>query len=190
MRLCRRHQLEQNCQYLVVLYDGFIKLKVSLCQLLLLYMLSLLMSSLRRIFCVNKGTTKQSFRTCERQPQIRDYMKSPGSRLRPASSGIAVSQRKVRQISDPVQQILIQLHKIIFITQLLQGSPELIEPNFFAADWHLLLLSSGGNTLLPDDRKGIVGTYDVAEGMTYEHLQTLIEEVLEESGYYNFSSNR
>lgn len=34
-----------------------------------------------------------------------------------ALAGIAVSQRKVRQISDPVQQILIQLHKIIFITQ-------------------------------------------------------------------------
>ncbi|KAJ6666476.1 hypothetical protein lerEdw1_020199 [Lerista edwardsae] len=35
-----------------------------------------------------------------------------------ASAGIAVSQRKVRQISDPIQQILIQLHKIIYITQL------------------------------------------------------------------------
>lgn len=34
-----------------------------------------------------------------------------------ASAGIAVSQRKVRQISDPIQQILIQLHKIIYITQ-------------------------------------------------------------------------
>ncbi|XP_074006435.1 serine/threonine-protein kinase Nek10 isoform X1 [Numenius arquata] len=144
-----------------------------------------------------------------------------------ASAGIAVSQRKVRQISDPVQQILIQLHKIIFITQLppplqcnlkrriierfkkslfsqqsnpcnlksemkklLQGSPELIEPNFFTADWHVVLLSSGGNMLLPDDRKGIVGNSDIAEGMTYEQLQTLIEEVLEESGYYNLSSNR
>ncbi|XP_037238952.1 serine/threonine-protein kinase Nek10 isoform X4 [Falco rusticolus] len=141
-----------------------------------------------------------------------------------ASAGIAVSQRKVRQISDPVQQILIQLHKIIFITQLppalqcnlkrriierfkkslfgqqsnpcnlksemkklLQGSPELIEPTFFTADWPLL--SSGGNMLLPDDRKGIVGTSDIAEGMTYEQLQTLIEDVLEESGYYNFLSN-
>ncbi|XP_040445369.1 serine/threonine-protein kinase Nek10 isoform X4 [Falco naumanni] len=142
-----------------------------------------------------------------------------------ASAGIAVSQRKVRQISDPVQQILIQLHKIIFITQLppalqcnlkrriierfkkslfgqqsnpcnlksemkklLQGSPELIEPTFFTADWPLL--SSGGNMLLPDDRKGIVGTSDIAEGMTYEQLQTLIEDVLEESGYYNVLSNR
>ncbi|CAI9580881.1 unnamed protein product, partial [Staurois parvus] len=35
-----------------------------------------------------------------------------------ASAGIAVSQKKVRQISDPIQQILIQLHKIIYITQL------------------------------------------------------------------------
>ncbi|XP_052653706.1 serine/threonine-protein kinase Nek10 isoform X2 [Harpia harpyja] len=173
------------------------------------------------------GIIKRSFSASERQPQVRDYIEGPGSRLRPASAGIAVSQRKVRQISDPVQQILIQLHKIIFITQLppalqcnlkrriierfkkslfsqqsnpcnlksemkklLQGSPEMIEPSFFTADWHVVLLSSGGNMLLPDDRKGIVGTSDIAEGMTYEQLQTLIEEVLEESGYYNFSSNR
>ncbi|XP_010157074.1 PREDICTED: serine/threonine-protein kinase Nek10-like, partial [Eurypyga helias] len=135
-------------------------------------------------------------------------------------------KRKVRQITDPVQQILIQLHKIIFITQLppalqcnlkrriierfkkslfsqqsnpcnlksemkklLQGSPELIELNFFTADWHVVLLSSGGNMLFPDDRKGGVGISDIAEGMTYEQLQTLIEEVLEECGYYNFFSN-
>ncbi|KAM6141398.1 LOW QUALITY PROTEIN: serine/threonine-protein kinase Nek10 [Phoenicopterus ruber ruber] len=173
------------------------------------------------------GTVKRSCSASERQPQIRGYIEGLGSRLRPALAGIAVSQRKVRQISDPVQQILIQLHKIIFITQLppalqcnlkrriierfkkslfsqqsnpcnlksemkklLQGSPELIEPNFFTADWHVVLLSSGGNMLLPDDRKGIVGATDIAEGMTYEQLQTLIEEVLEESGYYNFSSNR
>ncbi|XP_061320967.1 serine/threonine-protein kinase Nek10 isoform X3 [Pezoporus flaviventris] len=171
-----------------------------------------------------KGIMKQSFSASERQPQIRDDTEGRGSRLQPASARIAVSQRKVRQISDPVQQILIQLHKIIFISQLppalqcnlkrriierfkkslfsqqsnpgnlksemkklLQGSPELIEPNFFTADWHMLLPSSGGNELLPDDRRGI-GVSDVAEGMTYEQLQTLIEEVLEESGYYNFSN--
>ncbi|XP_031446103.1 serine/threonine-protein kinase Nek10 isoform X1 [Phasianus colchicus] len=190
------------------------------------------------------GIIQQSLGTSERQPQIRDCTEGLGSRLRPANSnkevkyhkigtsekasaGIAVSQRKVRQISDPVQQILIQLHKIIFITQLppalqcnlkrrvierfkkslfsqqsnpcnlksemkklLQGSPELIDTNFFTADWHMVLLSSSGNMLVPEDRKGTVGTSDIAEGMTYEQLQTLIEEVLEESGYYNFSSNR
>uniref|UniRef100_A0A8C3U3P7 Protein kinase domain-containing protein n=1 Tax=Catharus ustulatus TaxID=91951 RepID=A0A8C3U3P7_CATUS len=106
------------------------------------------------------GIIKQSFSASERQPQI----------------------RKVHQISDPVQQILIQLHKIIFITQLppalrcnlkrriigrfkksLQSaenvwptiyyfSPELTEPNIFTADE--VHLSSGGNMLLPDDREG------------------------------------
>ncbi|KAM4790818.1 LOW QUALITY PROTEIN: serine/threonine-protein kinase Nek10 [Cyanocitta cristata] len=156
----------------------------------------------------------KSFSTFERQPQI-------GSSL----AGIAASQRKVHQISDPVQQILVQLHKIIFLTQLppalqcnlkrriieikkslfsqqsnpcnlkseikklLQGSPELIEPNIFTADWHGIHLSSGGNMLLPDDRKGILGTSGMAEGMTHQQLQT-IEEVLVESGYYSFSSNR
>uniref|UniRef100_A0A8B9QMK1 Protein kinase domain-containing protein n=1 Tax=Apteryx owenii TaxID=8824 RepID=A0A8B9QMK1_APTOW len=152
----------------------------------------------------------------------KDYIGGLGSRLRPASAGIAVSQRKVRQIRDPVQQILIQLHKIIFITQLpptllcnlkrrvierfkkslfsqqsnpcnlksemkklLQGSPELIEPNFSTADCPVLLPSSSRNILVPNDRKG-----KDTQGMTYEQLQTLIEEVLEETGYYNFSSNR
>uniref|UniRef100_A0A8C8S6B7 Serine/threonine-protein kinase Nek10 n=1 Tax=Pelusios castaneus TaxID=367368 RepID=A0A8C8S6B7_9SAUR len=162
----------------------------------------------------------------------RDYFGGLGSRPRPvlssvASAGIAVSQRKVRQISDPIQQILIQLHKIIYITQLppalhcnlkrrvierfkkslfsqqsnpcnlklevkklLQGSPELIEPNFFTADCHLLLHSSGRNILVPDDRTGFPGSFDIEEGVTYEQMQSVIEEVLEESGYYNFTSNR
>ncbi|XP_074981831.1 serine/threonine-protein kinase Nek10 isoform X1 [Caretta caretta] len=195
------------------------------------------------------GIIKRSFSASERQPQTRpgekradrdiargsyksswrgqDHIGCLGSRPRPASAGIAVSQRKVRQISDPIQQILIQLHKIIYITQLppalhchlkrrvierfkkslfsqqsnpcnlklevkklLQGSPELIEPNFFIADCHLLLHSSGGNILAPDDRTGFPGSFDMEEGMTYEQMQSVIEEVLEESGYYNFTSNR
>lgn len=41
-----------------------------------------------------------------------------------------------------------------FFPLLLQGSPELIEPNIFTADWHGVHLSSGGNILLLDDRKG------------------------------------
>ncbi|GAB5576897.1 serine/threonine-protein kinase Nek10 isoform X1 [Prionailurus iriomotensis] len=144
-----------------------------------------------------------------------------------ASAGIAVSQRKVRQISDPIQQILIQLHKIIYITQLppalhhnlkrrvierfkkslfsqqsnpcnlkseikklSQGSPEPIEPNFFTVDYHLLRHSSSGNSLSPDDPTGLCTSFDLEEGITYEQMQTVIEEVLEESGYYNFKSNR
>ncbi|XP_075067368.1 serine/threonine-protein kinase Nek10 [Mixophyes fleayi] len=141
-----------------------------------------------------------------------------------ASAGIAVSQRKVRQISDPIQQILMQLHKIIYIAQLppalhdnlkrrvverykkslfslqsnpcnlkaemqkvSQGSPELIE--FFTADCHGLL-QSYGKTLITDDRTGNASTFEFEGGITYEQLQTMIEDVLEESGYYNLTSNR
>jgi len=175
-------------------------------------------SILKRSFSASGG---------ERQSQTRDFTGGIGSRPRPASAGIAVSQKKVRQISDPIQQILIQLHKIIYITQLppalhhnlkrrvierfkkslfsqqsnpcnlkseikklSQGSPEPIEPNFFTADYHSLRHSSAGNSLSPDDLTGLHTSSDLEEGITYEQMQTVIEEVLEESGYYNFTSNR
>uniref|UniRef100_A0A667WLL8 Protein kinase domain-containing protein n=1 Tax=Myripristis murdjan TaxID=586833 RepID=A0A667WLL8_9TELE len=41
-----------------------------------------------------------------------------GVDVTPVSAGICVSQRKVRQIDDPIQRLLVQMHKIIFITQL------------------------------------------------------------------------
>ncbi|XP_019666357.3 serine/threonine-protein kinase Nek10 isoform X3 [Felis catus] len=158
---------------------------------------------------------------------LRDHGPQMSTFLWQASAGIAVSQRKVRQISDPIQQILIQLHKIIYITQLppalhhnlkrrvierfkkslfsqqsnpcnlkseikklSQGSPEPIEPNFFTVDYHLLRHSSSGNSLSLDDPTGLCTSFDLEEGITYEQMQTVIEEVLEESGYYNFKSNR
>lgn len=34
-----------------------------------------------------------------------------------AAATLSISPRKVRQINDPISQILNQLHKIIFITQ-------------------------------------------------------------------------
>ncbi|XP_021574808.1 serine/threonine-protein kinase Nek10-like, partial [Carlito syrichta] len=157
---------------------------------------------------------------------LKDHGPQMSTFLWQASAGIAVSQRKVRQISDPIQQILIQLHKIIYITQLppalhhnlkrrvierfkkslfsqqsnpcnlkseikklSQGSPEPIEPNFFTTDYHLLRHSSGGNSLSPNDLTGLPTSSDLKEGITYEQMQTVIEEVLEESGYYNFTSN-
>uniref|UniRef100_A0A2K5Z8T7 Serine/threonine-protein kinase Nek10 n=1 Tax=Mandrillus leucophaeus TaxID=9568 RepID=A0A2K5Z8T7_MANLE len=158
---------------------------------------------------------------------LKDHGPQMGTFLWQASAGIAVSQRKVRQISDPIQQILIQLHKIIYITQLppalhhnlkrrvierfkkslfsqqsnpcrlkseikklSQGSPEPIEPNFCTVDYHLLHHSSSGNSLSPNDPTGLPTSFELEEGITYEQMQTVIEEVLEESGYYNFTSNR
>ncbi|XP_060036432.1 serine/threonine-protein kinase Nek10 isoform X3 [Erinaceus europaeus] len=158
---------------------------------------------------------------------LKDHGPQMSTFLWQASAGIAVSQRKVRQISDPIQQILIQLHKIIYITQLppalhhnlrrrvierfkkslfsqqsnpcnlkseikklSQGSPEPIEPNFFTADYHSLRQSCGGNSLSSNDHTGLPTHFDLEEGITYEQMQTVIEEVLEESGYYNFTSHR
>ncbi|XP_029442934.1 serine/threonine-protein kinase Nek10 [Rhinatrema bivittatum] len=168
----------------------------------------------------------------ERQPQTKDISEGCASKSRPAlssvaSAGIAVSPKKVRQISDPIQQILIQLYKIIYITQLppalhdnlkrrvierfkkslfclqsnpcnlksemkklLQGSPEIIETKFFTEDFHFLLHSLRGTTLVPDERTGIPSNFEFEEGLTYEQMQTMIEEVLEESGYYNSTSKR
>uniref|UniRef100_A0A7N8X3M0 Serine/threonine-protein kinase Nek10 n=1 Tax=Mastacembelus armatus TaxID=205130 RepID=A0A7N8X3M0_9TELE len=37
---------------------------------------------------------------------------------RPVSAGICVSQKRLRQIDDPIQRLLVQLHKIIYISQL------------------------------------------------------------------------
>ncbi|XP_058410011.1 serine/threonine-protein kinase Nek10 isoform X7 [Diceros bicornis minor] len=158
---------------------------------------------------------------------LKDHGPQMSTFLWQASAGIAVSQRKVRQISDPIQQILIQLHKIIYITQLppalhhnlkrrvierfkkslfsqqsnpcnlkseikklSQGSPEPIEPNVFTADYHLSRRSSGGYSLSPNDPPGLPTSFDLEEGITYEQMQAVIEEVLEESGYYNFPSHR
>ncbi|XP_051792055.1 LOW QUALITY PROTEIN: serine/threonine-protein kinase Nek10 [Erpetoichthys calabaricus] len=146
---------------------------------------------------------------------------------RPASAGISVSQKKVRQISDPIQMILLQLHKVIYITQLppalhqdfrrraierykkllfcpqsnpyqlkvemkkiLQGSPELIEPIFLNTDYRFLCQSIGGNSVIPEDRTGGCTGVDYQEGVTYEQMQTMIEEVLQANGYYNAMSCR
>ncbi|XP_053323974.1 serine/threonine-protein kinase Nek10 [Spea bombifrons] len=170
------------------------------------------------------GSIKQSVSASGVElPPTRESTGSTCSRPRPASAGIAVSQRKVRQISDPIQQILIQLHKIIFITQLppalqdnmkrriierykkslfslksnpcnlkaeikkvLQGSPEFME--FFTADIHGMLQSSGSKSLIAEDRTGNPNNVEFDEGITFEQMQTIIEDVLEDSGYYTLSS--
>ncbi|XP_043920696.1 serine/threonine-protein kinase Nek10 [Protopterus annectens] len=175
-----------------------------------------------------KRSVSASGRETQRPAGSGDFASGSATRPRPASAGISVSQRKLRQISDPIQQILIQLHKIIYITQLppalhhnmkrrvierfkkslfspqsnhcnlkveikklLQGSTELIETNVSTVDCQFLHHSTGGNTVFFDEiRAGISNTSGYEEGVTYEHLQTMIEDVLEDSGYYNAVFNR
>ncbi|KAM9724275.1 serine/threonine-protein kinase Nek10 [Menidia menidia] len=132
---------------------------------------------------------------------------------RPVSSGICVSQKRLRQIDDPVQRLLVQLHKIISITQLppaphhsikrglverfkkslfqlgsnpynlkaelgklLQASPELVA----SSDWWSLVhrLPAGPH---PADRSA---DGSLKDGVTYQQMQGIIEELLEENGYY------
>ncbi|EGV92265.1 Serine/threonine-protein kinase Nek10 [Cricetulus griseus] len=90
-----------------------------------------------------------------------------------ASAGIAVSQRKVRQISDPIQQILIQLHKVIYITQL----PPALHHDL-------------KRRVIERFKKSLFSQQSNPCNLKSEIKKTVIEEVLEESGYYNFATNR
>uniref|UniRef100_A0A3Q1HFY5 Serine/threonine-protein kinase Nek10 n=1 Tax=Anabas testudineus TaxID=64144 RepID=A0A3Q1HFY5_ANATE len=47
-----------------------------------------------------------------------EYQRLSQVSLFAVSAGICVSQKKLRQIDDPIQRLLVQLHKIIYITQL------------------------------------------------------------------------
>ncbi|KAM3614620.1 uncharacterized protein V6R79_017006 [Siganus canaliculatus] len=136
---------------------------------------------------------------------------------RPPSAGICVSQKKLRQIDDPVQRLLLQLHKMIYITQLppaphrgakrrlverfkkslfhcgsdpyglkvalsrlLQASPELMELGSAGSDWFPLVPHAADST----------GEDDLKDGVTYQQMQAIIEELLEENSYYETTQCR
>ncbi|XP_067093488.1 serine/threonine-protein kinase Nek10 [Osmerus mordax] len=142
------------------------------------------------------------------------------------SEGICVSHKKVRQIDDPIQRLLVQLHKIIYITQLppalnhnakrraierfkkslfqygsspynlkvelnklLQCSPELIESGSAGSEWWSLVQSFGRDSVSansPDE----LGDGNLKDGITYDQMKAIIEEVLEENEYYNTTASR
>ncbi|XP_072515630.1 serine/threonine-protein kinase Nek10 isoform X2 [Salminus brasiliensis] len=146
------------------------------------------------------------------------------SKARPASGGIYVSQRKVREIDDPNLRLLGLLHKIIFITQLppgphntfqrraierfkkslfqcgsgpfnlkmelnkvLQGSQEVLELVSGSREWWPRVQSLSGH---PAKTHGESSYSSLREGITYEQVQSMIEEVLEHSGYYSAPLSR
>ncbi|GCC24077.1 hypothetical protein chiPu_0002476 [Chiloscyllium punctatum] len=71
------------------------------------------------------------------------------------------------------------------LKKVLQGSPELIELNFVTADCNLMRQTSRENAAFPGDRAVNTYSYEYEDGITYEQMQTMIEEVLIESGYYD-----
>ncbi|KAG9283789.1 serine/threonine-protein kinase Nek10 [Astyanax mexicanus] len=146
------------------------------------------------------------------------------SKARPASGGIYVSQRKVREIDDPNLRLLGLLHKIIFITQLppgpnstfqrraierfkkslfqsgtgpfhlkvelnkvLQGSQEVVELVSGSREWWPRVQSLSRH---PAKAHGESGYSCLREGITYEQIQSMVEEVLEQSSYYSTPSAR
>ncbi|XP_040900683.1 serine/threonine-protein kinase Nek10 isoform X1 [Toxotes jaculatrix] len=142
---------------------------------------------------------------------------------RPVSAGICVSQKKLRQIDDPSQRLLVQLHKIIYISQLppaphhnikrrvierlkkslfhhgsdpcnlkvqlsklLQASPELMELGSTSSDWWPLIHHFAGDPVAADS----TGDGNLKEGVTYQQMQGIIEELLQENSYYEATNSR
>eukprot|EP00795_Rhopilema_esculentum_P013959 gene13959-4919_t len=136
-----------------------------------------------------------------------------------ATATLSISPRKVRQINDPILQFLNQLHKIVYITQLpppLTPNPQrrvieqfkrsLFSPQSNSTDLknEIKKILEGSKELLDLDLvpglKEITrsaSTLDASSdsevfnegGISYEHLQSLIEGVLLESGYYEIPQN-
>ncbi|XP_054869566.1 serine/threonine-protein kinase Nek10 isoform X2 [Amphiprion ocellaris] len=141
---------------------------------------------------------------------------------RPVSGGICVSQKKLRQIDDPIQRLLVQLHKIVYITQLppaphhnikrrlierfkkslfhfgsdpcnlkvelsklLQASTELMELGSVSSDWWPLVQHFTGDQTPDSTVDG-----NLKDGVTYQQMQGIIEELLEENGYYETTDSR
>ncbi|XP_057689836.1 serine/threonine-protein kinase Nek10 isoform X1 [Corythoichthys intestinalis] len=135
-----------------------------------------------------------------------------------ARAGICVSQRNLRQIEDPIHKLLEQLHKVLYVTQLppssrhdvkrrlverfkkslfqigsdphdlktelsklAQGSCEVMESSSAGAEWWPVSIPITGDAAEGDNLR---------EGVTYEQMQTVLEELLDESGYYRGESGR
>ncbi|KAM9852045.1 serine/threonine-protein kinase Nek10 [Aulostomus maculatus] len=142
------------------------------------------------------------------------------SKAQRVSAVICVSQKKLRQIDDPIHRLLVQLHKIIYITQLppalhhnlkrrvverfkkslfqcgsdprnlkvelsklVQASPELMEFSTNTPNWWTLVHHFTGD---PHDNPD----ESLRDGVTYEQMQGIIEELLEESSHHEATCSR
>ncbi|TRY60200.1 hypothetical protein DNTS_006760, partial [Danionella cerebrum] len=138
---------------------------------------------------------------------------------RPASAGISLPHKKVRQIDDPNQRLLELLHKIIFITQLppasqnsfklraierfkkplftfgsdpynlkvelnkvLQGSQEPVELSSASREWWSMIQSLSSDPATSENRES--GSTGLQDELTYEDIQVMVEDLLEENGFY------
>ncbi|KAA0702651.1 Serine/threonine-protein kinase [Triplophysa tibetana] len=71
--------------------------------------------------------------------------------------------------------------------QVLQGSQELVEMTSSSREWWSMIQSLSSEPSAADSR-GESGYSALQDGLTYEDMQTILEEVLEENSYYNETS--
>ncbi|PVD29855.1 hypothetical protein C0Q70_09112 [Pomacea canaliculata] len=139
---------------------------------------------------------------------------------------LTISPNRLREISDPILQMLHQLHKIVYITQLpptlepnsnrfmieqykralfstkstavnlkselrklIQGSQEIIDLDLTLPDFYKRGQSTREQDICGfDPDKPVTGDYDPDYkdvGITYEHMQSVIEDTLVQCGYYD-----
>jgi len=152
-----------------------------------------------------------------------DNMKSnvantpPSSKFRPisAQATISISPRKVREINDPVLQMLSQLHKVIYVSQLppsLKFDPnrriiDQFKRSLFSTPSSPMNLKNELKKLVENSKEQVdiphLHQFDsnasfsssisnfsdhLSFGVSYEDLQSVIENTLMETGYYNISA--
>uniref|UniRef100_A0A3Q4HJ00 NIMA-related kinase 10 n=1 Tax=Neolamprologus brichardi TaxID=32507 RepID=A0A3Q4HJ00_NEOBR len=96
-----------------------------------------------------------------------------GFALTSVSAGICVSQKKLRQIDDPIQRLLVQLHKIIFITQLPPAPHHHIK-----------------RRLVERFKKSLFQFGSDPYNLKVELSKAIIEELLNENSYYEPTNSR
>uniref|UniRef100_A0A3P8U530 NIMA related kinase 10 n=1 Tax=Amphiprion percula TaxID=161767 RepID=A0A3P8U530_AMPPE len=101
--------------------------------------------------------------------------------LASVSGGICVSQKKLRQIDDPIQRLLVQLHKIVYITQLPPAPHHNIKRRLIER-FKKSLFHFGSD---PCNLK-----VELTISCSNVLFQGIIEELLEENGYYETTDSR
>ncbi|KAI2654877.1 Serine/threonine-protein kinase Nek10 [Labeo rohita] len=83
--------------------------------------------------------------------------------------------------SDPYN-LKVELNKV------LQGSQELVEMSSASREWWSMIQSLSSDPSAAENRES--GYSSLQDGLTYEDIQSMVEDVLEENGYYSASLGR
>ncbi|XP_062606120.1 serine/threonine-protein kinase Nek10-like isoform X2 [Saccostrea cucullata] len=175
-----------------------------------------------------QSLTARDYHRSNSMPAPQSVARNKKKTKRPNSANtptVTISQRKVRQISDPIQQMMHQLHKILYICQLpptldphpkrrlvekfkralfapdsnslnlktevkklMSGSREIIDMNLGPVESKRVSSASSveGETTPDDNSVNHQFDPDFKEaGITYEQMQTYIEGILSDCGYYS-----